>query len=57
MKHWGWEVVVVRDEVDAMHSPEDAPYVTHEQANDLMTNYYEQWQCPTVSSHDLDYQP
>ena len=55
MKHWGWEVAVVRDEIDAMHSPEDAPYVTHAQANDLMTNYYEQWQCPTVSSHDLDY--
>ena len=24
MKHWGWEVAVARDEVDAMHSPLDA---------------------------------
>lgn len=37
VRSWfGWEFATVRDDVDAMHSPQDVPYV------DLMTDYYEQ---------------
>ena len=57
MVRWGWDVAVVRDEVDVMYSPEDSPYVSHEVANDLQARYFEQHVCPTVHSHQLDYFP
>jgi nicotinamidase-related amidase len=55
MVSWGWDVAVVRDEVDAMYSPQDSPYVSHEVANEIQASYFEQHVCPTVHSHQLDY--
>ena len=42
MVSWGWDVAVVRDEVDAMYSPQDSPYVSHEVANEIQASYFEQ---------------
>ena len=55
MSRWGYEVVVVRDEVDAMFTSNDAPYIDHTTANALQVGYIERFVCPTVDSRDLDY--
>jgi hypothetical protein len=55
MSRWGYDVAVVRDEVDAMYSAKDSPYVDHAAANALQVGYIERFVCPTVDSRDLDY--
>ena len=41
MGRWGWEVAVVRDEVDTSYSPQDSPYVGHAASNELQASYFE----------------
>ena len=55
MQSWAYDTVVVRDEVDAMYSPLDAPYVSHDAANALQIGYIESFLCPTIASGDIDF--
>jgi len=50
---WGYQPVLVRDAVDALYSPDEAPYVSHEEGTRLMTEYIEKFWAPSVSAYDF----
>lgn len=47
------EPVLVRDMTDAMYSPEDPPYVNHDEGTQLVVEFIEKFWCPTIASTDL----
>ncbi|HEX4770780.1 MAG TPA: isochorismatase [Bryobacteraceae bacterium] len=53
MTRWGVRCVLLRDLTDAMYSPRDSPYVSHEQGTELVIEYIEKYWSPTALSEDL----
>jgi nicotinamidase-related amidase len=53
MTRWGIRCVLVRDLTDAMCSPKNKPYVSHEEGTELIIQHIEKHWCPTVLSADL----
>ncbi|MFN0169026.1 MAG: isochorismatase [Bryobacteraceae bacterium] len=53
MIKWGVRCVLVRDLTDAMYSPKDYPYVSHEQGTNLVIEHIEKHWCPTVTSAEV----
>jgi hypothetical protein len=45
--------ILLRDLTDAMYSPKDRPYVSHEAGTELVIQYIEKYWCPTALSSDL----
>ncbi|MFH0911247.1 MAG: isochorismatase [Planctomycetota bacterium] len=50
---WGLFTALVRDLTDSMYSPEDPPYVSHEEGTRLVVEYIEKFWCPTCLSEDI----
>ncbi len=50
---WGIPVYLIRDLTDCMYNPARVPYVSHEEATELVVRYIEQFWCPSVTSGDL----
>jgi nicotinamidase-related amidase len=53
MTKWGIQCILVRDLTDAMYSPKDKPFVSHEEGTELIIQHIEKYWCPTVLSADL----
>jgi nicotinamidase-related amidase len=53
MTKWGIQCVLVRDLTDAMCSPKNKPFVSHEEGTELIIQHIEKFWCPTVLSADL----
>jgi hypothetical protein len=53
MVRWGMQPVLIRDLTDALYSPADPPYVSHDEGTALMVGFIEKHWCPTVSSDQL----
>ncbi len=53
MTKWGLRCILVRDLTDAMYSPNDRPYVSHEQGTELVIEHIEKYWCPSVLSAEL----
>ncbi len=53
MTKWGIQCVLVRDLTDAMCSPKNKPFVSHEEGTQLIIQHIEKYWCPTVLSADL----
>lgn len=53
MTRWGVRCILLRDLTDAMYSPKDRPYVSHEAGTDLVIRHIEKYWCPTALSSDL----
>ena len=50
---WGFDVTIARDLVDTMYSPARTPYVSHEQANEIMSSFIEKFWVPSLSMYDF----
>ena len=53
MTKWGVQCILVRDLTDAMCSPKNKPFVSHEEGTQLIIQHIEKYWCPTVLSADL----
>jgi nicotinamidase-related amidase len=53
MTRWGVRCILLRDLTDAMYSPKDRPYVSHEAGTELVIQHIEKYWCPTALSDDL----
>ena len=53
MVRWGVPIALVRDLTDAISSPENPPYVTHDEGTRMIVEYIEKFWCPTITSEDL----
>ena len=53
MTKWGVHCILLRDLTDAMYSPHDSPYVSHQQGTELVVQYIEKYWSPTALSDDL----
>jgi nicotinamidase-related amidase len=53
MTKWGVNCVLVRDLTDAMYSPKDPPFVSHEEGTERIIQHIEKYWCPTALSRDL----
>jgi nicotinamidase-related amidase len=53
MTKWGVRCILLRDLTDAMYSPKDRPYVSHEAGTELVIQHIEKYWCPTALSSDL----
>lgn len=53
MTKWGVKCILLRDLTDAMYSPKDRPYVSHEAGTELVIQHIEKYWCPTALSSDL----
>ena len=53
MIKWGFTLALVRDLTDSMYDPARPPYVSHEQATQLVIGYIEKFWCPTIDSAAL----
>ena len=53
MTKWGLKCILLRDLTDAMYSPKDRPYVSHEAGTELVIQHIEKYWCPTALSSDL----
>jgi nicotinamidase-related amidase len=53
MTKWGIQCILVRDLTDAMCSPKNKPFVSHEEGTELIIQHIEKYWCPTVLSADL----
>ena len=53
MTSWGIRSILVRDLTDAMYSPQDRPFVSHEQGTQLVIEFIEKYWAPTTTSADL----
>jgi nicotinamidase-related amidase len=53
MTKWGIRCILVRDLTDAMYSPEDRPYVSHDAGTQLVIEHIEKYWCPTTTSAAL----
>jgi len=50
MTRWGMRPILVRDLTDAMYSPQDRPYVSHDAGTQLVIEHIEKYWCPTTTS-------
>lgn len=53
MTRWGVKCILVRDLTDAMYSPKDRPYVSHDEGTELVIQHIEKYWAPTVLSSEL----
>jgi nicotinamidase-related amidase len=53
MTKWGVRCILVRDLTDAMYSPQDRPWVSHQQGTELVIEHIEKYWAPTTTSADL----
>ncbi len=53
MTKWGVHCILVRDLTDAMCSPKNKPFVSHEEGTELIIQHIEKYWCPTVLSADM----
>jgi nicotinamidase-related amidase len=53
MTKWGIQCILVRDLTDAMCSPKNKPFVSHEEGTQLIIQHIEKYWSPTVLSADL----
>lgn len=53
MTNWGVRCILVRDLTDAMYSPQDRPFVSHEAGTQLVIEHIEKYWCPTTLSSEL----
>lgn len=53
MTRWGIRCALVRDLTDAMYSPKDRPFVTHDRGTELVIEHIEKHWCPTLESAQL----
>ncbi|SPE36870.1 Isochorismatase hydrolase [Candidatus Sulfopaludibacter sp. SbA6] len=53
MTRWGIRCILVRDLTDAMYSPQDRPWVSHDQGTQLVIEFIEKYWAPTTTSADL----
>ncbi len=53
MTKLGFNVVVVRDLIDAMYDPRDAPFVSHARGTELVVEHIERYWCPSILGRDL----
>ena len=49
----GFDVVLVRDLTDVIYSPQMPPYVSHDEALDMVVEYVEKYLCPSILSVDI----
>lgn len=47
---WGFSPILLRDLTDCMYNPAKSPYLSHEEATDLVVGYIEKFWCATASS-------
>jgi len=52
VKH-GMPIVLVRDLTDAAYNPKQWPYVSNDEATELMVHWIEKNYCPSIESRDL----
>lgn len=57
LRRLGFQVVLVRDLTLAMVDPRKRPFVSVEQATELVNEHIERYWCPTISSLDLEERP
>jgi len=50
---FGLKTVIVRDLVDVVHNPNMLPYTNRDRTNENMSEWIEQYICPTVHSKDI----
>ena len=53
MTSFGIHCILVRDLTDAMYSPKDRPWVSHDQGTQLVVEYIEKFWAPTTTSAEL----
>ena len=53
MSALGFQCILARDLTDAMYSPQDPPFVSHERGTEMMIDYIGQYLCPTFDSREL----
>lgn len=53
MVKWNVRTFLVRDLTDAMYSPKNKPFVTHEKGTELIIEFIEKNWCPTIESKSL----
>jgi len=53
MTKWGIRCILVRDLTDAMYSPQDRPWVSHQRGTELVIEHIEKYWAPTTTSADL----
>jgi len=53
MTSWGIRCILVRDLTDAMYSPQDRPWVSHDQGTQLVIEFIEKYWAPTTTSAGL----
>jgi len=53
MVKWNMRTFLVRDLTDAMYSPKNKPFVSHEKGTELIIEYIEKNWCPTIESKSL----
>ena len=53
MTRWGVRCILVRDLTDAMYSPADRPFVSHDAGTQLVIEHIEKYWCPTTTSAQL----
>jgi nicotinamidase-related amidase len=54
MSKWGMHCILLRDLTDAMYSPHDRPYVSHEAGTELVIEHIEKYWAPTLVSNQLE---
>ena len=50
---YGFPVIVARDLCDTMYNSKMSPYVSHEKSNEIMSDWLEQFICPTINSTEV----
>lgn len=53
MVRWGMQPVLISDLTDCLYNPARPPYVSHEEATQLVVGYIEKFWCSTISSDQL----
>jgi nicotinamidase-related amidase len=54
MSKWGMRCILLRDLTDAMYSPHDRPFVSHEKGTELVIEHIEKYWAPTATSNQLE---
>jgi nicotinamidase-related amidase len=55
MSKWGMHCILLRDLTDAMYSPNDRPFVSHEKGTELVIEHIEKYWAPTMTSTQLEH--
>lgn len=50
---FGFPVIIIRDLVDVVHNHAKFPYTNREETNELMSEWIEEYICPSVHSEDI----